>query len=274
MLDLVYRPDQHAGTVAHSMVIGEGMMVIMPAGLDGNPSPISTAQREQVLARVVRGVQRLQSAGKPLLIGVDGIDGSGKSTFADELAARLAKQGTPVVRSTVDSFHNPREVRWSRGKSSPVGFYLDSHNLTALREMLLDPMRAGPGATYRTAAFDEPTDQPIDEVLRTVSGNEVVVFDGIFLCRPELVDYWDYVVFLEAQARVDLDRLGYVMRDAPAAVPELVDHVLQWVRRIDRYSSGMRYYLDSEDPKSRADVVIDNNDLARPVVIERVRPAH
>jgi hypothetical protein len=36
----------------------------------------------------------------------------------------------------------------------------------------------------------------------------------------------------------------------------------------------MRYYLDSEDPKSRADVVIDNNDLARPVVIERVRPAH
>lgn len=256
------------------MSIGEGMMVTMPAGLDGNPNPISTPEREQVLASVVRGVKRLQSTDTPLLIGVDGIDGSGKSTFADEVAARLANHETPVVRSTIDSFHNPRDVRWTRGKSSPVGFYLDSHNLTALREMLLDPMRDGPGATYRTAAFDEQADQPVDESPRTVSGNEVVIFDGIFLCRPELAHYWDYVVFLEAQARVDLDRLGYVMRDAPAAGPELVDHVLQWVRRIDRYSSGMRYYLDSADPKSRADVVIDNNDLAHPTVTEHVQPAH
>lgn len=249
------------------------MMAFMPAGLDGNPNPISTTQREQVLAGVVHSVKRLQSTGTPLLIGIDGIDGSGKSTFADEVAVRLANQGTLVVRSTIDSFHNPREVRWAKGKSSPVGFYLDSHDLTALRQTLLEPMKEGPGAKYRTAVFDEPTDQPVDEPPLTVEGNEVVIFDGIFLCRPELNDYWDYVVFLEAQDRVDLDRLGYVVRDAPAAGLGLVDHVLQWVGRIDRYSSGMRYYLDSADPKSGADVVIDNNDLAHPTVIERLHPA-
>jgi len=144
------------------MVVAEGMMVVMPAGLDGDPNPISTLQREQLLGRVAQAVTGLRTAGKALLVGIDGIDGSGKSTFADELASRLADQDTPVVRSSVDSFHNPREVRWSKGKSSPVGFYLDSHNLAALRELLLDPMRAGPGANYRVAAFDEPTDQPVD----------------------------------------------------------------------------------------------------------------
>ena len=72
----------------------------------------------------------------------------------------------------------------------------------------------------------------------------------------------------------DRHRLGYVMADPPPGGPELVDHVLQFARRIDRYSSGMRYYLDSEDPKARADLVIDNNDLANPVVIEHERPAH
>lgn len=246
----------------------EGMMVLMPAGLDGNPNPISTPQREQVVNRVAQEVSELRKVGRPLLVGIDGIDGSGKSTFADELAACLADGQTPVVRSTVDSFHHPRKVRWSKGKSSPVGFYLDSHDLAALRGLLLDPLRAGPGAMYRIAAFDEPTDQPVDEPGRTVSGDEVLVFDGIFLCRPELVGYWDYLVFLEAQARVDLDRLGYVMAGAPSGGTELVDHVLQWVRRIDRYFSGMRYYLDSESPKSRADVVIDNNDLGHPVVVE------
>ena len=241
----------------------------MPSGLDGNPNPISTVERAQVLTNVVQRVTRLREPGRPLLVAIDGIDGAGKSTFADELATCLADQDTPVVRSTIDSFHNPRQVRWSRGKSSPVGFYLDSHNLTALREMLLDPMRAGPGAAYRIAAFDEPTDQPVDEAPRTVTGNEVVVFDGIFLCRPELAPYWDYVVFLDAQARVDLHRLGAVMRDAPAGGAELVDHVLQWVGRLDRYTSGMRYYLDSDDPRALADLVIDNNDLARPVIVGR-----
>lgn len=242
--------------------------MVMPAGLDGNLNPISTPQRAQVLGRIAREVAELRVEGKPLLIGIDGIDGSGKSTFADELAARLTEQDMSVVRSTVDSFHNPREVRWSKGKSSPVGFYLDSHNLASLRELLLDPMRAGPGATYRIAAFDEPADQPVEGQPQTLSGDEVLVFDGIFLCRPELAGYWDYVVFLEAQDRVNLDRLGYVMADAPPGGPALVHHVLQRAGRIDRYSSGMRYYLDSQDPKSRADLVIDNNDLAHPVVIE------
>ncbi len=130
-------------------------------------------------------------------------------------------------------------------------------------------MREGRGATYRTASFDEPTDQPVDEPGQLVAGHEILVFDGIFLCRPELVGYWDYVIFLEGQARVDLERLGYVMADAPTGGPELVDHVLQWVRRIDRYSSGMRYYLDQVDPRARADLVIDNNDVAHPTIVER-----
>ncbi|MEL7158975.1 MAG: uridine kinase, partial [Actinomycetota bacterium] len=183
----------------------------MPAGLDGNPDPISTPARRDVLERVAGQVLDRRRAGSPLLVAVDGIDGAGKSTFADELAAVLLTHRVPVVRATVDSFHHPRAVRWAKGRSSPAGFFLDSHDLVALRRLLLDPMRAGPGSTYRTAAFDEPTDQPVDAPPATVSGREVLLFDGIFACRPELASYWDYIVFLEARARVDLDRLGYVL---------------------------------------------------------------
>ncbi len=246
-------------------------MVLMPAGLDGNQNPVSSVQRQDVIERTADAVAACKTDGKPLLVAIDGIDGSGKSTFADELAGHLGDRGLRIVRSTIDSFHNPREVRWSKGKSSPVGFYFDSHNLTELRELLLDPMGAGAGATFRTLAFDEPSDQPIEGLERTVTGDEIVLFDGIFLCRPELVGYWDYVIFLEAQARVDLDRLSYVLADAPAGGSELIDHVLTWVSRIDRYSSGMRYYLDSDTPKARADLVIDNNDLAHPLILGDIR---
>jgi len=181
----------------------------------------------------------------------------------------LVDRGRVVVRATIDSFHNPRALRWRRGKHSPVGFSLDSHDLEAARAELLDPFRAGEGATYRAAVFHEPTGRPVDAPDRIVGGDEILVFDGIFVCRPELRDYWDFTVFLDGQERVSLTRLGYVLADAPDGGNELVAHVLKWVERIDRYASGMRIYLDGEDPRSRVDLVVDNNHLERPSIVAR-----
>src|SRR4029079_9300372 len=110
----------------------------MPTGLDGNPNPITTTARDAVRASVSLAIQAARRTDGCSLIAVDGIDGAGKSTFADELAGVLLADGVTVIRSTTDSFHNPRTVRWRRGKTSPDGFYLDSHDLTTLRRFLLE----------------------------------------------------------------------------------------------------------------------------------------
>ncbi len=59
-------------------------------------------------------------------VGVDGVDGAGKTTFADELAGALAPSGRQIIRVCADDFLNPRDVRYLRGRSSPEGFFLDS----------------------------------------------------------------------------------------------------------------------------------------------------
>lgn len=240
----------------------------MPAGLDGNPDPIVSPERTAILEAVSGLILSRKQPGVPLLVGIDGVDGSGKSTFADELGRRLESNGPTIVRSTIDSFHNPRSIRWRLGKTSPFGFYRDSHDLAGVTSRLLKPFRAGAGAAYRTALFDEPSNQPIDTPSQTISGDEILLFDGIFLHRPELASYWDYSIFLDGKQRLNLQRLGYVLADRPTDDVELIDHVLTWVERIERYSSGMRIYLDAERPERRADLVIDNNDLARPRMLE------
>lgn len=242
----------------------------VPAGLDGNPRPITSPQREAVLAQTVETIARRRLSGRPFLIAIDGIDGAGKTTFADELAQRLLGLGVRVVRSTVDSFHHPRTVRHRRGATSPVGFYFDSHDLDALRDRLLVPFRRGAGSSVVTAVFDEPTDAAIDAEPRAVGADDVLLFDGIFVQRPELREFWDLVVFLDAAQRVNLQRLELVLSDLPTTPIDIVGHVLEWGARIDRYASGMRYYLDVVDPAQRADVLVDNNDLHHPIIVRGV----
>ena len=59
----------------------------------------------------------------PILVGIDGIDASGKTHLGDQLYEQLRQAGFPVIRSTVDNFHHPRQVRYQRGKLSPEGYY-------------------------------------------------------------------------------------------------------------------------------------------------------
>jgi uridine kinase len=239
----------------------------MPAGLDGNPEPITSPARRAVLTRVADEIIRRRSVGGVLLVAIDGIDGGGKSTFADELAVML-EADVPVIRSTADSFHNPRAVRWRRGKLSPIGFYRDSHDLDILREILLDPLRSAPPVSYRAAAFDEPSDAPVSSPSETPRAGSVLLFDGLFLQRPELRHYWDLSIFLDGERRVTEERLERSTADCPPGPSALVHLASRWAV-LRRYVEGFRLYVDECDPTGRADVVVDNNDLLRPTATFR-----
>jgi len=244
----------------------------VPAGLDGRPDPISTPARQAVLRRVAdRVIAHAVRPDRMALVGVDGIDGAGKSTFADELAAVLRARGIATDRSSIDSFHRPRAQRWAAGRSSPLGFYRDSHDLEQLHSHLLTPI--GLHRPYVTAVFDEPTDRHIDIRWHDPVPGGVMLFDGIFLHRPELVDAWHFSIWLDGVARVRARRVEIALDRCPDDPALRFLHFLAWWARFDRYVTGQRMYLDSVAPAERADLVIDNNDFARPVITTDVRAA-
>jgi uridine kinase len=197
----------------------------------------------------------------PLRVAVDGVDAAGKTTLADELVAPLAARGRPAIRASIDGFHRARVDRHRRGAESPEGYYLDSFDHDAIHANLLGPL--GPGGTrrYRTAAFDHRTDRAVHVPRLTAPQRAVLVFDGVFLMRPELDDGWDLRIFLTADFEITLARA--VERDralfgGPAATE---------LRYRRRYVPGQQIYLRAAGPLERADVVIDNSDPSRPRVI-------
>lgn len=194
----------------------------------------------------------------PLRVGIDGVDTSGKTTLADELACQLAGTHRPVIRASIDRFHNPRSVRYHLGADSPEGFYRDSYDLPALRRVLLDPLGPGGDRWIETARFDVLSDRPVQEAPIQAPPDAILLFDGIFLHRPELVDAWDFTFFLKVSFETVLDRA--VRRDGPLlGSPETV---LQ--RYQTRYIPAQQRYLASCQPETRANWTVDIDRLLLP----------
>ena len=215
---------------------------------EGRGRQRTTPVRTAVLERVATAVLALPPAGT-VRVGIDGVDGAGKTTFADELRETFAPSGRPVIRATVDGFHHPRAVRYRRGRGSPEGFYRDSYDYATLKAILLDPLGAGGTGWFRLGAFDVDADARVEAPEEQTPPGAILLFDGIFLHRPELRRYWDYSVFL----RVEWARNHRLRRR-----PEPGRH---------RYQEGQNIYLRECEPWTRASIVIDNDDLAAPFIV-------
>jgi uridine kinase len=181
------------------------------------------------------------------VVAVDGVDGAGKTTFADALAALLRRRGDAVERASIDGFHHPLAHRRAEGRTAEA-VWSRHFDYEALRRDLLDPWRAGPGSSYRTAVHDVFTDETLDLPRRPVPTSGVLVVDGLFCQRPELEGCWDAVVFLDVPFPVSVARMA--RRDGGSPDPDHPDQ--------RRYVDAQRHYLETCRPRERADLVVDH----------------
>lgn len=193
-----------------------------------------------------------------VIVAVDGIDGAGKTVFADGLAAVFAEDGSAVFRASIDDFHRPRAERHARGRTSPQGFYLDSFDYATFRRVLVDPFRAGrqtAAATgFQLAAFDVDRDAPIESAWVTAPRDAVLIVDGIFLHRPELRDLWDWSVWLDVPVDVAFQR----MAERDGSDPDFL------APSNARYRNGQDLYQRAAGPRVAASAIVDNADFAHP----------
>ena len=98
----------------------------------GDPNAEVGVSRGEMLDTLARHVAA-QHRPHPLRVAIDGVDAAGKTTLADELAEPVRALGRPVIRASVDDFHNPRAVRYRMGDDSPEGYFQDSFDLATIR---------------------------------------------------------------------------------------------------------------------------------------------
>jgi len=217
----------------------------------------ASPSREALLEQLATEVDALPT--DPYVrIGIDGVDGAGKSVLAGELTTALRRRGRTVVHASIDGFHQPRALRHARGSRDPEGFYRDSYDLTAFQEQLLDPFAPGGHGQHRAHVFDARTDSVNLAEPQQAAPSTILIVDGIFLHRPELRGRWTWSLWLEVDRDTTLRRC--VERDGSGS-PDPADASNR------RYVEGQQLYVRDAAPQQQATRVVDNTDLTRPVLL-------
>ncbi len=213
--------------------------------------------RDEVLGRLAEAVGSVAVA-HPTRVAIDGPPAAGKTTLADELAVVLRAQGRDVIRATIDDFLLPRAQRYPRGEYSAEGCYFDAHDYDALNRVLLDPLGPGGDRRFQHAVYDHAADTAMSPPVTTATAGAVLVFDGVFLMRPELIDRWDLRVFVSTALEKTVDRA--VIRER--RVSSRTDVERRWR---ERYIPSQQLYFATARPIEQADIIVHNDEPQRPV---------
>lgn len=209
------------------------------------------------LAQIIFGIQRSY----PIRVAIDGVDASGKSVLADELKGFLEHSGREVIRVSIDGFHQPRELRHRQGRYSPKGYYEDSFDYPAIISNVLQPLGPGGDKRYKTSVFDYRADKPTNCQWEMAKNDSILLFDGIFLNRPELKPFWEFTLFVKCSFVETLRRA--LKRDLTLfGTRKEIEKAYQ-----NRYIPGQKIYLEKVRPEQLSDVVLDNNDHQKPTLI-------
>jgi uridine kinase len=197
------------------------------------------APRHLVLEELGDALASVHASDRLTRIGIDGVDGAGKTRLAEEVAQELTSRGRPAVRVSLDQFERGKAERYERGDLSPEGFYRDSFDLERFRAHVLSV--AGPP-------------------------DVVLVVDGVFLQRPELTDLWHATVWVDA----DIETAAARGAERNLVWFDSLDETHERYRI--RYMPAQRRYIEEQRPHERATFVVRNTDLAEPELVTRPRP--
>ena len=209
--------------------------------------------RNEFLRELVGEIAHNYGHGR-VIVAVDGVDGAGKTSFGDDLAAVFREAGHDAFRASMEDFHRSRAERYREGRESPVSFYRDSFDYQTFRRVLVDPFRMAGSTGFQTAAWDVRRDAPT--VMHWVTGQQdgVLIVDGVFLNRPELRGIWNYSILLEVPWDAAYARLAE--RDARNPDPDALANV--------RYRDGQELYFTEANPRQYASALVDNADPEHP----------
>jgi len=193
---------------------------------------------EEILACIKAKYEKYRSINQSFVIGINGIDCSGKTTFAKLVSKYFTHYKIENVCLDIDNFNNPA-IESETYKAFVSGSW-DEEDLNKYYELIIN--------------FSDAT-RAVSESKKKYS---VVILDGIFIYKPQLVDIFDLKIYLDIDISLGRKRFAKrrsIKRDKRPF--DIYDEI--WMLSHLRYESEVH-------PKRISDLVIDYNAESQPVL--------
>jgi uridine kinase len=166
------------------------------------------------------------------------------------------------MRASLDDFKYPWRHAREHGydRVSGEGYYRNAYDFGSARDLLLGP--AGPSGSGEVVLCGHDPLTGADHRDKKISAppGAILVADSVFAFRPEYNDCWEYRIWLDVDPETALRR--GIARDSAAEGGEEAARLHR-----DRYHAAEMIYLAEVDPRSLADLIIDNRDFKHPRIL-------
>ncbi len=186
---------------------------------------------------------------KTLVIGIDGLGGTGKTTIANSLKLELSNKNYNSIILHIDDFIHPRNIRYNEAKEEWYCYYNIQWRYDYLIKEILMPIKEGIELDKQIEIYDKDNDIYILEQINIPQGS-ILLLEGIFLQRKEIREYFDYIIYLDTPKEVRLNRV--INRDK--YIGNWEDIKLKYERR---YFPAENKYVEEYCPMANADLVLN-----------------
>ncbi|WP_306807382.1 kinase [Mesobacillus jeotgali] len=180
-----------------------------------------------------------------LIIGIDGLSRSGKTTIVKKIAGFLEDSHLSCQVIHLDDHIVERTKRYGTGSAEWQEYYFLQWEVELLKEAMFKKLSQSDELTL--PYYDDKWDQQVYRELN-LTGKKVVIVEGIFLQREEWEGYLDYTIFIDCPRNVRFERES-------AKTRRNIEKFL------NRYWKAEDYYLKMVNPTGKADKVITCHEL-------------
>ncbi len=157
---------------------------------------------------------------------------------------------------------NNRSIRRTVTGSEGESCYLYTFNFDALKQFVLEPLQPNGSHIYKTKIFDQPTDSDMISDDKKADNSSIIVIDGVFLFKKDLVKYWNLKILLETNDEILIERGA--SRDAK----RIGGYEDARKKYIDRYIASQTIYYNEEKPEEFANIIINNDNFNSPLLVK------
>jgi len=187
-----------------------------------------------------------------LLVGLSGIDGSGKGYLASQLVGALTAGGLKTAAINADGWLNLPDIRFDPRRPAE-NFYENAFRFEELFARLVLPLRESRCACVTMEWVDETAtaSRPYTYHLENV---DVVVLEGVYLFQRAYRSRFDLAVWIDCSWETALERS---IARAQEGLPP--DETVRAYRTI--YFPAQEIHFARDNPRGAADLIVANDPL-------------